>query len=84
MCLLIKFGNSHFAQCNILYFCRVKYTDFIYSIMKVFIDKNRAEKRRETIRKSLSSKEESIKLLRTAGIVTKAGNISPKYLHAGK
>ena len=44
--------------------------------MKDFIDKNRTEKRRRTIKKFLSSSEESMKLLRAAGIVTRSGNIS--------
>jgi len=47
--------------------------------MQIFIDKNREKKRQETIRKSLSSTEESVKILQEAGILTSKGNIAPAY-----
>ena len=39
----------------------------------------RDKKRKHAIKKSLSSKEESIKLLKKAGIITKDLSIHPRY-----
>jgi hypothetical protein len=44
-----------------------------------FTDSSREQKRREVIKKSLSSSENAIKMLKKAGIITEKGNVSPKY-----
>lgn len=47
--------------------------------MKVVMDKNREKKRQEVIKKSLSSSEDAQSMLKSAGIITKKGNVSPIY-----
>ena len=47
--------------------------------MQVIMDKNREKKRQEVIKKSLSSSEDAQWLLRSAGIITKQGNVAPVY-----
>lgn len=47
--------------------------------MKAILDNNREKKRKEVIKKSLSSSENAIKILKKAGIITEKGNVSPKY-----
>lgn len=47
--------------------------------MQVLMDKNREKKRQEAIKKSLSSSEDAQRMLRSAGIITKQGNVSPVY-----
>lgn len=57
-----------------MYFCSK-----IGRIMQVMMDKNREKKRQEVIKKSLSSSEDAQRLLRSAGIITKQGNVAPVY-----
>ena len=47
--------------------------------MKAILDNNREKKRKEVIKKSLSSSENAIKILKKAGIITEKGNVSPRY-----
>lgn len=47
--------------------------------MQVLMDKNREKKRKEVIKKSLSSSEDAQKMLKSAGIITRQGNVSPVY-----
>ena len=47
--------------------------------MQVLMDKNREKKRQEVIKKSLSSSEDAQRMLKSAGIITKQGNVSPMY-----
>lgn len=42
-------------------------------------DSSREKKRKEVIKKSLSSSENAIKILKKAGIITVKGNVSPRY-----
>jgi len=48
-------------------------------IMQVLMDKNREKKRQQVIKKSLSSSEDAQRMLKSAGIITKQGNVSPMY-----
>lgn len=47
--------------------------------MQVLMDKNREKKRQEVIKKSLSSSENAKRLLKSAHIITKQGNVAPAY-----
>lgn len=43
------------------------------------MDKNRDKKRQEVIKRSLSSSEDARKMLTSAGIITKQGNVATVY-----
>lgn len=47
--------------------------------MQIFIDSNREKKRQLVIKRSTSSPQEAQKLLQSAGIITRSGNISKVY-----
>lgn len=47
--------------------------------MQIFIDKDREKKRQSVIKQSSSDPQKARKLLETAGIITRNGNISKVY-----
>ena len=47
--------------------------------MQIFIDKSREKKRQDVIKRSSSNPQEAQKILRSAGIITRSGNISRVY-----
>lgn len=47
--------------------------------MQIFVDKSREKKRQDVIKRSSSNAQEAQKMLLSAGIITRYGNISKVY-----